>query len=250
MEAEPESLRVSLSQLDALAWPAVEDWLHPGEAQRLQSLQALRRRHQYLAGHWLARCLLAKAYGGEPQDWRLIERRDQAPAVQPPDGRRAAAAAPIQLGLAHSGGWLAAAVGQHRFGLDIEQRGRSLTRAAFEPLLLNPDQLGARFGDDALLARWVAKEAWIKREQGAALPSRLRQLHLFEDPAGVIRAFRGPDYLLALATPHAARFLGTEQPAVDGGWRVLDRNAPDDHPANRPGNTPAAIAKQPNSKPA
>jgi phosphopantetheinyl transferase len=231
MNPEPQSLRVALSRLDALAPPADEGWLHASEVDRLNTLQAPPRRRQYLAGHWLARSLLAAAYGGDPQRWRLLERRDQSPAVQIPAEVTAPAGEAIRLGIAHSGAWLAAAVGQHRFGIDIEQRGRTLTRAALEPLLLNPDQPRGQLADDALLARWVAKEAWIKRDQGAALPERLRQLHLSDDPEGVLRAFRSPDYLLALATPFAVSFIGPEHPAPAGGWRVRDGGFEDGHRA-------------------
>ncbi len=217
---EDDRLHVMVARIDSIAVPVEHDWLHESERVRLAALKAPKRRQQYLAGHWLARDLLAQTYGGG--DWCLLERRDRPPAVQALDLVESAAKQPIQLGLAHSGDWLAVAAGRHSFGIDIEQRGRQLTRAAFEPVLLEPDESAAAIDDDELLARWTAKEAWIKREQGSAMPDRLRRLRLFRDESGAVQTYCADDYLLAVACTVATAFVGSEKPSPSGAWRIID----------------------------
>ena len=50
--------------------------------------------------------------------------------------------------------------------------------AAIAPLLLNTDEATDSLDADTLLQRWVAKEAWIKRNTESALPARLKRLQL------------------------------------------------------------------------
>lgn len=221
MNPEDDCLHVEVARLDAIGVPPdAGDWLHASERDRLADLRAPLRRQQYLAGHWLARDLLARVHGGIAMDWSLLERRDRAPEVKPPASLAAGEQDPIQLGLAHSGDWIAAAVGRHAFGIDIEQRGRRLARAALAPLLLHPDELADGVDDDTLLARWVAKEAWIKRGQGSALPEQLRVLRLHPDPGGALRLYRAPAFHLAAATPAPVRYVGTAVLDDAGAWRA------------------------------
>lgn len=218
--AEQDVLNVEVIHLAALALPDDDSWLHAGERERLARLSAPSRRAQYLAGHWLARRLLADSYGADARDWQLVERRDQAPQVLAPTSSETACSTPVQLGLAHSGHWIAAAVGRHRFGIDLEQRGRTLPRSAFEPLLLNSDEPSGGLDDEALLARWVAKEAWIKRDQGSALPDRLRAIQLLPDEHGDIQLFANEQVLLALASACQRRSGATPALSPLTRWRV------------------------------
>ena len=144
-------------------------WLSESELARLASLRHAPRRAQYLAGHWLVRVLLARAFGGVPTDWRLLERRSLPPAVQGHDA--------LRVSISHTEDWIAAAIANVPIGIDLEPRTRRLD-AAIEPLLLNPDETRGSLDADTLLQRWVAKEAWLKRETGNALPERLERLHL------------------------------------------------------------------------
>jgi len=223
VEADPDILHVEVARLDGLRLPDDLAWLHASEQQRLAGLKAAGRRAQYLAGHWLARRLLATVYGGGTRDWSLRERRDQAPQVIVPAGSEAACSGPITLGLAHSGDWLVAAVGRQRFGIDLEQRGRVLPRAAFAPLLLNADESPDSLDDEALLRRWVIKEAWIKRDQGSALPAQLRALTVHPDPAGEVMTLQHPDMLLGIAGASRPRLHGVVTFAERTHWRVVER---------------------------
>lgn len=128
------------------------------------------RQTQYLAGHWLTRVLLARAFGGAPGLWKLLECKSHAPKVL--DHADA-----IRVSISHSGDWVAAAVATVAIGIDLEQRPRTLD-ATIEPLLRNADEAPGTLGQDELLRRWVAKEAWLKRHGESALPDRLRHLHL------------------------------------------------------------------------
>lgn len=145
-------------------------WLSESEQARLAGIRVAGRRAHYLAGHWLTRVLLVRAFGGAPAQWRLLERKSQAPQVH---GHGDA----LRVSISHSGDWIAAAVATVAIGIDLEQRPRALD-AAIEPLLRNADEAPGSLDPDALLQRWVAKEAWIKRNGESALPTRLTRLHL------------------------------------------------------------------------
>ncbi len=147
-------------------------WLSSSEQTRLQRLQIASRRDQYLSGHWLARCLLAEQHGGDARDWPLQERPNLPPAVI---GHEDSA----YLSLSHSHDWIACAVSNAPIGIDIEQRQpprEALHR--FEHLLLAEGDVPGTLSSDELLQRWVAKEAWIKRHHGSALPEHLAAVRL------------------------------------------------------------------------
>jgi 4'-phosphopantetheinyl transferase len=154
-------------------------WLSPSEQARLQRLKIESRRGQYLSGHWLARCLIAEQLGGQPQDWSLEERPNLPPAVI---GHEQS----TFLSLSHSGDWIACALSDQPIGIDIEQRHpprEALLR--FQHLLLAEGELPDTLTTDQLLQRWVAKEAWIKRHHGSALPEHLAAVRLRRVNAGM-----------------------------------------------------------------
>ncbi len=166
--AHVEIARLARVLVDVPAAPS--HWLSESEQERLAGLRHDVRRAQYLAGHWLARVLLARAHGGEPEHWRLRARRDLPPQAQ---GFEEV----MRISISHSGDWIAAAVATVPIGIDLEQRPRVLD-AAIAPLLLNADEAPGSVDSDALLQRWVAKEAWLKRREEVALPARLSELQL------------------------------------------------------------------------
>ena len=167
-EAQIEIARISRVLADMP--PAHASWLSDSERARLADIRHPARRAQYLSGHWLVRVLLARAFGGVPKQWQLLERKNQPPAVH---GHGDA----LPVSISHSEDWIAAAVANVAIGIDLEQRPRILD-PAIEPLLLNADETPGELDADALLQRWVAKEAWIKRAAGNALATRLKQLQL------------------------------------------------------------------------
>lgn len=148
-----------------------EGWLSPSEKARLATLHLQARRDQYLAGHWLARCVLASRHGGDMRDWLLEQRQSRPPAVIGHEHAR-------QLSLSHSGDWIAAAIADMAIGIDIEQRRARDALHRFEELLLADEDAAGTLDNDALLQRWVVKEALIKRDHGAALPEQLAALKI------------------------------------------------------------------------
>ena len=140
------------------------------ELARFADMRSDNRKAQYVAGHWLTRVLLARAFGREPAQWRLLERRSLPPQVE-------GLLDSIGVSITHTKHWIAAAAANVAIGIDLEQRPRILD-AGIESLLRNSDEAEGTLDADALLQRWVAKEAWIKRNSGSALPAQLRQLHL------------------------------------------------------------------------
>lgn len=144
-------------------------WMSESEQVRLAGIRFAGRRSQYLAGHWLTRVLLARAFGGMPTQWRLLECTSQPPQVVGHEF--------INVSISHTEDWIAAAVATVAVGIDLEQRPRVLD-ASIESLLRNVDEAAGSLDPDVLLQRWVAKEAWIKRDAGSALPARLKRLHV------------------------------------------------------------------------
>ncbi|WP_454740507.1 hypothetical protein [Cupriavidus necator] len=73
----------SVTELAAQA-PEAQSWMTEGELARLAAMQSARRRGQFVAGRWLARTLLAEAFGGVWQAWTLTAapmRRRRLPAL-------------------------------------------------------------------------------------------------------------------------------------------------------------------------
>ena len=145
-------------------------WLSDSEQARAATLRIDARRDHYLAGHWLVRELLSQAFGKTPSCWSLQERKGLPPKVMNGDQE-------IQISISHSGDWIAVAVADVAIGIDIEQRPRQLD-ASLDALLLNADEMPGSLDNDALLQRWVAKEAWLKAHAGTALPLQLKSLQL------------------------------------------------------------------------
>ena len=168
--------------------------LSDSEQTRLEAIKINARREQYIAGHWLVRELLARAFGGEPAQWQLLERKSNPPQVM-------GQLKNLRVSISHSQNWIAAAVANVSIGIDLEQRPRRLD-ASIERLLLNADESPGQLDADALLQRWVAKEAWIKSRSESALPERLRQLHLQAAPQGRadVQIHSSEEWYLGVAT--------------------------------------------------
>lgn len=144
-------------------------WLSGSEHARFAGIRVDGRRAQYLAGHWLVRVLLERAFGGTPMQWRLLERRSLPPQVHGHDA--------IKVSISHTKDWIAAAVATVPIGIDLEQRPRMLD-PAIESLLLNTGEATGSLDADTMLQRWVAKEAWIKRNTESALPAHIKRIQL------------------------------------------------------------------------
>lgn len=187
--------RVVVRRIDAVlaSAPPPGDWLSPSEQARAAAMRAPARHAQYLAGHWLLRTLLARAHGGDPRDYPLQERENQPPAV---------AGAALCTALSHGGDYIAAAVSAAAIGIDLEPRTPRPALRRLQHLLLNPEEPPDSLDDDALLQRWVIKEALIKRDHGSALPETLAAIHIRPAQAVAaadVRLWTTVDFHLAVA---------------------------------------------------
>ena len=149
---------------------APDTWLSESELSRLQRLKIANRRGQFLSGHWLVRCLLRQHFAKTANACQLIERTNLPPAVLGFDD--------VQVSISHSGDWIAAAISNARIGIDLEQRRARAGLLRFQHLLLAQGEAPDSLDLDQLLQRWVAKEAWVKRHHGSALPEQLAELQL------------------------------------------------------------------------
>ncbi len=114
--------------------PPPEVWLGRGERERFEAMLHPQRRAQFLAGHGLARELLARAEGGNWRDWQL--ERDALGAPQALyRGRRSG----LHLSLAHSGSEVASAVSDRPLGLDLEFAPRQRDLIALAEALYPPE---------------------------------------------------------------------------------------------------------------
>ena len=165
--------RVQVARVECVlkdAPSAPDTWLSESELSRLQRLKIANRRGQFLSGHWLVRCLLRQHFAKTANACQLIERTNLPPAVLGFDD--------VQVSISHSGDWIAAAISNARIGIDLEQRRARAGLLRFQHLLLAQGEAPDSLDLDQLLQRWVAKEAWVKRHHGSALPEQLAELQL------------------------------------------------------------------------
>lgn len=193
------------------------DWLSASELARLATLKVASRRDQFLAGHWLARNVLATRFGGDARDWSLAQRASKPPAVVGHETTK-------QLSLSHSGDWVAAGVSVHAIGIDIEQRRVRDALHRFEDLLLAEGEVAGTLDNDILLQRWVIKEAWIKRDHGAALPVQLAALKIapVDAESAHMQLLSTAQFHLgvAIAADHDFELVSKQTVLARSGWHV------------------------------
>src|SRR5689334_9453600 len=91
--------RIALAPLSALPNDGRHEWLGAAERERLQRISSVRRRQQFLAGHWLTRELAARHGGGAPESWEITSTPEGAPLLV----LRAGGTSSIRMSLSHSG---------------------------------------------------------------------------------------------------------------------------------------------------
>jgi 4'-phosphopantetheinyl transferase len=168
----------ALPSLLAEAEAAGPGWMSATEHARLGAMRSVKRRRQFLAGHWMIRRLAADSFGGFSADY-LLEASDKgAPRLRVPRTGAEHAAS-----ISHSGDWIAVALAPFDIGVDIESAGKardwlSLAAAAFpatevEALRRIPEQELAC----AFARQWTVREAVGKREgHGLRLENSRHQL--------------------------------------------------------------------------
>lgn len=163
-------VEVRLAELSPQLAAAQSDgvtWLSNEERRRLDGMRSEIRRRQYLAGHWLLRCLAADAFGGAARQWLLTASAEGVPILQSSAHSTGQA---IPASLSHSANWVAAAIAPFPVGIDLECESKprdllALADEAFSPAecaelrLLPADEHAAAF-----YLYWTLKEATGKRE--------------------------------------------------------------------------------------
>lgn len=155
---------MAVDAVDASFWPRLSVLLDDAERERLSRLQFEDDRHAYVAAHALGRVLLSSWAGGAPQDWRFhIGAHGKPEVAGPPAGPR------LRLNLSHTHGLAAAALTvNHDVGLDVEWLDRKPPGLAVARRFFAADEcaqlerLPADAVDDAFLAFWTLKEAYVK----------------------------------------------------------------------------------------
>ncbi|WP_454753508.1 4'-phosphopantetheinyl transferase family protein [Cupriavidus necator] len=153
--------------------PDAQSWMSEGELARLAAMQAARRRGQFVAGRWLARALLAEAFGGAWRDWMLTGGADAAPVVS--------GGVPAKLSISHSGDLVACAVSVAALGLDLEPcRSRKGLDALYDAITMDVER--AALADHTAAPAdtvhrfahaWTLKEAGLKRHGGGLFATML-----------------------------------------------------------------------------
>lgn len=191
-----------------------------GEEERLRrdSFKPAARREQFVAARWLARQMLVALRGGALADWQLGAIAHTPPRVlQGPDPS-------LQVGLSHSGEWIACVVAAFPIGIDLETVTRPRKVAPLAQQACSDEeqaQLAALPPEQQLqdfYRMWTQKEAWLKQRglgldfslmRGlAALPTASAQanaLSLFDADAGLRLALTA-DQLPAAITVEGAAF--------------------------------------------
>lgn len=153
---------------------APPDWMGGAERRRWAGLPSTAR-GEFAASRALLRTLLQEATGLPADAWDISAEAGTAPVAR--SARDDGAAGVPRASLSHRMGWVAAAVADGPVGVDLECRRPARSdpgeRAA---LMLSADELPAWQAlvpderEAALLARWVAKEAWFKASPPASAP--------------------------------------------------------------------------------
>ena len=153
-------------------------WLTTEESIRLSTMRSETRRQQFIAGHWLARCMAAERTDSLPEEWRIVAAANGVPELI---RRDPAAGQGMQLSLSHSGDHVAAAIAPFPIGIDIEIPRKQRDLLALADYTFSPEEsaeLQAVPADEqsALFYRfWTLKEASGKRDGHGLRPELARQ---------------------------------------------------------------------------
>jgi phosphopantetheinyl transferase len=157
----------SVSALLADAGSNAQGWLAECERARLDGIGSRRRRAQFIAGHWLARIVAAKATDSDPSDWSLTTATNGAPRLV---RRGIGEGHGLDVSLTHSGDVVVAAVAPFALGIDVEASGRTRDWLALADLVFAPvecaqlQRVASREREALFLRCWTLREALGKRD--------------------------------------------------------------------------------------
>lgn len=222
----PASVRLARLGDTVGGLPGTLDWLTPQERARYDAMRSLRRREQFLVGHWLLRTLATEFSASPPEDWSFFLDERGRPALRSRNRDGSA----LHASVSHSGDWVACAVSEQPIGIDIEcdSRPRDLDRLAGEvfpaeqwrPFAELPEA-ERRLG---FYEQWTLREAIGKREGRGLVPGMARSQYFeMSAPANadaLTWAFGETSLALAVDRPDAARIIGLPGDLAARGWRL------------------------------
>jgi 4'-phosphopantetheinyl transferase len=140
---------------------AAEDWLTDVERARAARFAFEPDRRAFVAAHLLVRLCAAQALGADPAGLTLLQ---YCEVHGPGHGRPYVEQAPsLGVSLSHTRGYVCAAAGEGRVGIDAER----VPPGPFDELLagraLTERELAVVTTNDELIRHWARKEALIKR---------------------------------------------------------------------------------------
>ncbi|WP_214104366.1 4'-phosphopantetheinyl transferase family protein [Acrocarpospora catenulata] len=158
---------------------AVGGTLTEVEHERAERFTRKQDKLDFIAAHLLVRYCAAELLGVRPCVLTLVQRCDRCGKGH---GRPAIAEAPqLSVSLAHTAGYVSAAAGAGRVGVDAEHATAGQADENLVSLALTPTEAGLVGLDNRKLIRqWVRKEALVKR--GELALDRLREVDLSKLP--------------------------------------------------------------------
>ena len=195
----------------------------------MYSINAPRRRAQFLAGRWLVRRALVVRHGGVPCDWKLSANRNAAPTIL-----RGPVGCTDKIGLTHSGDTVACVVSTCGLGIDLEGHDRRvLSVAELSDVVLTDAERKCWLESPSswrqveFLSQWTLKEAWFKLCRHGLGPAGFRGIEasLAVKNTANARQWREPGFTLSLVGLRAdvPLHIATTAPASEALlWRVCD----------------------------
>jgi 4'-phosphopantetheinyl transferase len=175
----PAELRLaSLATQVAFALADGLDWLTEHEQLRLSAMRSELRQRQFLAGHWLVRCLAAETLGGKPREWLLSADPDGVPRLSK---STYCAGQGVCASISHCGDWVVTAISPWPVGVDIECNSKRRDFLALAEHAFSPSECAALHdlaGEDkaaVFYQFWTLKEAVGKRDGHGMRPELARR---------------------------------------------------------------------------
>jgi 4'-phosphopantetheinyl transferase len=180
---------------------APDDWLTEVERERAARFRFEADRACFTAAHLLVRLCAAAALDADPRELTLLQHCE---IHGPGHGKPSIEQAPeLGVSLSHTRGYVCAAAGPGKVGVDAEHVPPGPLDALLADRVLTTRERGLVTGNDELMKYWTRKEALIKR--GELTLDKLRAggddlsgRHLLEWSAG-------PDIRVAVITDSPAR---------------------------------------------
>ncbi len=188
--------QIMVAPTDQLLATCTDTWqglLTPAERDRAAAFRRLSDQRDYVAAHLLVRLCAASAINVPPATLSLLQR---CSVCRGPHGRPSLMGlAEVHVSLAHTAGWVAAAIAGEPVGVDIEDAScRALDPALLDVVLTPMERSVVESADSpALTFRrfWVRKEALLK--VGYATLDTLRDLDLSRLPLPDCPGDESPD---------------------------------------------------------